>query len=283
MPLQFANPVWIDGGVPDFSCHLRRIVLPAARPGSPISRPVSAACTRRRSIADTPCGSWRSSTAWPDGEIGLYLKIHHAALDGVSGMALAGTLFDATAEPAEVPADWRQRVGEAEACRSRAAARAHFSPHRCPVREAGASPAGGAAVADRAGQVAPAAAGCPGWGRTWAWAATPLNVPITAERGFAAVSLSLAGVKEIAPAARGDAQRCRARAVQHRPASNTCRRTAGVPRKSLIGHHAGVAARCREHRNDDPGDADAGPLATHVPIRCADCRRCAPRPARPRP
>ena len=30
MPLQFANPVWIDGGLPAFSYHLRRIVLPAA-------------------------------------------------------------------------------------------------------------------------------------------------------------------------------------------------------------------------------------------------------------
>ena len=30
MPLHLANLVWIDGGIPDFSQHLRRIVLPAA-------------------------------------------------------------------------------------------------------------------------------------------------------------------------------------------------------------------------------------------------------------
>jgi diacylglycerol O-acyltransferase len=197
MPLQFANPVWIDGGVPDFSCHLRRIVLPAAAGFADLEACVSG-------LHSTPLD--RRYPLWQvaiieglaSGEIGLYLKIHHAALDGVSGMALAGGLFDATAEPGEVPADWREKAGKAEDAglgRRLAAAFRHTAGQS--VKLARHLPAG---LQLLAGMVKSAGQGtAPGMGQNLAFGPkTPLNVPISAERGFAALSLSLVGVKEIA-------------------------------------------------------------------------------------
>ncbi|MBL8374388.1 wax ester/triacylglycerol synthase family O-acyltransferase [Accumulibacter sp.] len=197
MPLQFANPVWIDGGLPEFSYHLRHIVLPAAASFADLEACVSG-------LHSTPLD--RRYPLWEvaiieglaSGEIGLYLKIHHAALDGVSGMALAGTLFDATAEPAEVPADWRQQVGEAEdpglGQRLGAIFRHTAAQYLKLARHL---PAG---LQLLTGMVRSAGQGrAPGMGQNLSFGPkTPLNVPIGAGRGFAALSLSLAGVKEIA-------------------------------------------------------------------------------------
>jgi len=52
MPLHLANLVWIDGGIPDFSQHLRRIVLPSAAGFGELEACVSG-CTRPCSIVDT--------------------------------------------------------------------------------------------------------------------------------------------------------------------------------------------------------------------------------------
>ncbi|MBK7676217.1 MAG: wax ester/triacylglycerol synthase family O-acyltransferase [Candidatus Accumulibacter sp.] len=197
MPLQFANPVWIDGGVPDFSYHLRRIVLPAAASFADLEACVSGL---HATLLDRRYPLWELAIieGLASGEIGLYLKIHHAALDGVSGMALAGALFDATAEPAEVPADWRQQVGEAEdpglGQRLGAIFRHTAAQYLKLARHL---PAG---LQLLTGMVRSAGRGStPGIGQNLSFGPkTPLNVPITAARGFAALSLSLAGVKEIA-------------------------------------------------------------------------------------
>ncbi|MEF8704716.1 MAG: wax ester/triacylglycerol synthase family O-acyltransferase [Candidatus Accumulibacter sp. UW26] len=197
MPLQFANPVWIDGGVPDFSYHLRRIVLPAAATFADLEACVSGL---HATPLDRRYPLWELAIieGLASGEIGLYLKIHHAALDGVSGMALAGALFDATAELAKVPADWRQQVGEGEAPglgQRLAAAFRHTATQY--VKLARHLPAG---LQLLTGMLRSAGQGsAPGMGQNLSFGPkTPLNVPISAARGFAALSLSLVGVKEIA-------------------------------------------------------------------------------------
>lgn len=197
MPLQFANPVWIDGGVPDFSYHLRHIVLSKAASFAELEGCVGGL---HSTLLDRRYPLWELTIieGLASGEIGLYLKIHHAALDGVSGMALAGQLFDPTAEPAEVPADWRERVGEVESpgLGERLGAAFRHTAAQCVslVRQL---PEGLHLVA---GMFKPEGKGkAAGMRQNLAFGPkTSLNVPISGERGFAAVSLSLAGVKEIA-------------------------------------------------------------------------------------
>jgi diacylglycerol O-acyltransferase len=116
------------------------------------------------------------------GEIGLYLKIHHAALDGVSGMALAGALFDATAEWPRCPEDWREQVGEGEAPglgQRLGAAFRHTATQY--VKLAVTCRRGCKLLTGMLGR--PAREVRPAWGRTCRLARkTPLNVPIRALR-----------------------------------------------------------------------------------------------------
>jgi hypothetical protein len=47
------------------------------------------------------------------GQVGLYIRVHHAVLDGAAGMALAGALLDPAPEPREVPRPPRGRRAQA--------------------------------------------------------------------------------------------------------------------------------------------------------------------------
>ncbi|MFC7650064.1 wax ester/triacylglycerol synthase domain-containing protein [Streptosporangium lutulentum] len=40
-----------------------------------------------------------SSRAWPSGRVALYAKVHHCAIDGVSGAETLAALLDLTPEP----------------------------------------------------------------------------------------------------------------------------------------------------------------------------------------
>jgi diacylglycerol O-acyltransferase len=232
MPLGFANPVWIDGGAPDFSHHLRYVVLSEAAGFSELEACVAGL---HATLLDRRYPLWELTIidGLATGEIALYLKIHHAALDGVSGMALAAALFDETREPAQVPADWSERIGAAEnpGIGQRLGAALRQTAFQC-VNAAKSLPAGlqllaGLVKADAKDKSA-------GMRQNLAFGPkTPLNVPITGERGFSAVSLSLSGVKEIAR--RQDAT---LNDIVLTICSGALRRYlqehGGVPRKSLI-------------------------------------------------
>ncbi len=197
MPLQFANPVWIDGGIPDFSYHLRHIVLPEAAGFAEFE-----ACVGE--LHSTPLDRryplWELTTiaGLAGGEMGMYLKVHHAALDGVSGMALADSLFDLTPEPAEVPDAWCERVAAAEEAgfKQRLGAAFSHSAEQC-VKLVRNLPEVWQLLT---GMLKSSGRGsAPGMRQNLTLGPrTVLNVSITGERGFAAVSLSLAGVKRLA-------------------------------------------------------------------------------------
>ncbi len=197
MPLQFANPVWIDGGMPDFSYHLRHIVLPEAAGFAELEACVGALHSTQ---LDRRHPLWELTTiaGLPGGEMGMYLKVHHAALDGVSGMALADSLFDLTPEPAEVPADWCTGVAAAEetGIRQRLGAAFSHTAEQCGklvrnLPEAFQLLTEMLRPADHGGRPAMAQ-------NLTLGPRTALNVLITGERAFAAVSLSLSGVRQLA-------------------------------------------------------------------------------------
>ncbi len=101
LPLDLANPVWLQGEV-DLDYHVRRVRLPA--PGN--------WAQLEAVVADLHAGVLdRSRPLWmihvfdgiEGGARAYYFKIHHAMLDGQAGVALAGALFDTSPDPAPRP------------------------------------------------------------------------------------------------------------------------------------------------------------------------------------
>jgi len=202
MLLQFANPVWVDDAKVDLDFHVRCLRLPP--PGTPAQL---AAC-----VADLHAELLdRSRPLWmlyvieglATGQRACYVKIHHAVLDGAAAMALARTLFD--------DAPGTRRIARAKPHTERAAAAPgvlrlaavalrhdaaqylkllrHLPEAARTLAGVVRNPGGGSTAGTRReSSFAPT---------------TPLNGAITAERGFAAVSLPLSEVRTLA--ARHDA------------------------------------------------------------------------------
>lgn len=101
VPLGVHNPIWVEDANFELDDHLRRVGLPA--PGGPAELAELVA-----SIASSPLD--RSRPLWElwlvegleHGHMAVIAKVHHAAIDGVSGVELMAALFDL--EPVPVAA-----------------------------------------------------------------------------------------------------------------------------------------------------------------------------------
>jgi diacylglycerol O-acyltransferase len=102
VPGNLALPVWVDDPRFDLDLHVQRVALPP--PGG------------RRELADLVARALsrpldRSRPLWEltfveglaDGYVATLLKVHHAMIDGISGMHLAAVLWDLQPEPSPVP------------------------------------------------------------------------------------------------------------------------------------------------------------------------------------
>ena len=110
MPLDLANPVWVHDDAIDIDYHVRRLSLPS--PGT--REQLMAVVGRLHSIIMD-----RSRPLWEialiEGVLGggyaMYLKLHHAGLDGLAGQRLVEALFDVTPTPRVVaPPKGKSRV-----------------------------------------------------------------------------------------------------------------------------------------------------------------------------
>lgn len=128
VPFRLNHPIWVEDPHFDLDYHIRRIGAPA--PGGHRELAELAA-----QIASTPLD--RSRPLWElyvveglaDGNIGVVTKMHHCAVDGVSGAELMVNLFDVSPEgrdieapeprtPEPIPSDL-ELVGHAVASRAR--------------------------------------------------------------------------------------------------------------------------------------------------------------------
>jgi WS/DGAT/MGAT family acyltransferase len=128
VPFRLNHPVWVEDPAFDLDYHIRRIGAPS--PGSHKELAELAG-----QIASTPLD--RSRPLWElyvvegleDGNIGVITKMHHCAIDGVSGAELMVNLFDLDPsgreieapeprEPEPIPSDLSM-VGHALASRAR--------------------------------------------------------------------------------------------------------------------------------------------------------------------
>lgn len=201
MPFDLSNPVWVEDDDIDLDHHVRHITLP--KPGSNsqlqqyVARLHSTLLDRSR-----PLWEFFVIDGLRSGEAALYIKVHHARLDGQAGVALGRALFDTTPEgrPIKPP---RHRARRAE-------------------YQLGVAELLGAAISNTAIQVVKLVKALPAIGRAgkslllpdkgadgkrqWLLPKdlkffaprTSFNVAITNQRRFAARTVPLAEVKEIA-------------------------------------------------------------------------------------
>lgn len=101
-PLGLDQPYWIDD--PDFDLvhHVKHRALP--RPGDD-SKLAELVCELASTRLDRSLPLWELHfiEGLRGGRLAAITKMHHAAIDGVSGAEILGKLLDLTAEPAAVP------------------------------------------------------------------------------------------------------------------------------------------------------------------------------------
>ncbi len=246
LPLDFANPVWVENAGVDLNYHVRHVVLPP-----PGTQAQLEACAARihSTLLDRSRPLWEvhAIEGLRTGQAAFYMRVHHAVLDGAGGMALAEALFDRTPAPRKTPPPPRggrvedDAPGTAEL--AGAALRHDVAQYAKLVRQlpvlarivlsARARPRGPVST--------PARRGLPFGPRT------PLNVTITGARRFAAASLPLDEVRSIAHA--HDAKLNDVVLALCSAALRTyLSRHGGIPEQSLI---AGMPLSLRESGNTE--------------------------------
>lgn len=103
MPLNLANPLWIEHGEVDLEYHVRRLRLPA-----PARRRAVEECVARLHARpldrQRPLWQFHVIEGLPRGRIALYVKMHHAGLDGASAQAFMRAIIDGSpGQPAPPP------------------------------------------------------------------------------------------------------------------------------------------------------------------------------------
>lgn len=101
MPLDLVNPIWLGGAVVNLDDHIKHVVLP--KPGTQTQLDAAVAKLHEGMMdRDRPLWEFAVIEGLQDGNVAFYSKIHHAALDGQGGVALAHAILDISATPRAV-------------------------------------------------------------------------------------------------------------------------------------------------------------------------------------
>ena len=100
-PIQLDHPVWVEELEPDFEYHIRHMALP--KPGS--DEQLIKLVTRLHMILldrERPLWQFYVIEGLKGGRFALYLKMHHATIDGGASSAAIETIFSYEPQPAPV-------------------------------------------------------------------------------------------------------------------------------------------------------------------------------------
>ncbi len=204
VPLGIDQPYWVDDADFDIEYHIRELALP--RPGSDAQLTEQVARLHARPLdRSRPLWEIYLITGLARRRIAVYTKIHHSAIDGVSGAELLTALLDLTPEGRELPAAEPFRPPgppNRAMLAALAAARLAWRPVQT-VRVAGGLvrvlPTLAPALSPLIGGMLGLGRGDGGVIRTTPGRAppTPFNQPITAHRRLALRSLPLDDVKTV--------------------------------------------------------------------------------------
>jgi hypothetical protein len=111
VPLDLASPLWLENTPVDIERHLKRVLLP--KPGTQAQLEATVAALHEPLLdRDKPLWEFTLIEGLESGEAALYSKIHHAALDGQGGVALAQAVLDTDAKGRTVqPGDKAMKSG----------------------------------------------------------------------------------------------------------------------------------------------------------------------------
>ncbi|MFT5277374.1 MAG: diacylglycerol O-acyltransferase [Glaciecola sp.] len=106
MPFDIANPIWVMDEDIDIDYHLRHVIVPPPATRNTVDKLVA---RLHSSLLDRSRPLWEMHILdglpvpkdLPEGTryVGLYSKMHHAALDGMGGQVLMEAIMDVTAVP----------------------------------------------------------------------------------------------------------------------------------------------------------------------------------------
>ena len=202
MPFDLANPVWVDDDDLDLDHHIHHVIMP--RPGT-LAQLERLVGRLHSSLLDRSRPLWEMHIieGLQTGQVALYSKMHHAAIDGQAGVAVAKALFDISETPAPVKAPRAaRRPDSSQLGMAELATAALSNAVQQYVKLIQSIPATAKAIAN---VLMPVAEGTgqrafelPKSLRTAP--RTPLNVSITNQRSFAARSVPLAEVKQMSKA-----------------------------------------------------------------------------------
>ena len=116
MPFDIANPIWVMDEDLDIDYHIRHVIVPPPADRITVDKVVA---RLHSSLLDRSRPLWEMHildglpvpSDLPDGTryVGLYSKMHHAALDGMGGQVLMEAIMDVTAIPREPKKRLRRR------------------------------------------------------------------------------------------------------------------------------------------------------------------------------
>jgi diacylglycerol O-acyltransferase len=138
VPLNLDQPYWVDDDKFDLEFHVRHIALPA--PGDWRQLCIQVARLHARPL-DRNAPLWEAYVieglnnveGVPKGSFAMYLKVHHAAMDGASGVKFFAAFNDMSPEPpaAPPPSPWRPQAAPKT---STLLTRAYFNNLRTPFK-----------------------------------------------------------------------------------------------------------------------------------------------------
>jgi diacylglycerol O-acyltransferase len=102
VPLGLDHPYWIDDPDFDLEYHVRELALPTPGDDRQLAEQVARIHARPLDRA-RPLWEMYVIQGLQDGRVAVFTKIHHAAIDGVSGAEILGVLLDPSPEGREIP------------------------------------------------------------------------------------------------------------------------------------------------------------------------------------
>ncbi len=133
VPLGLDRPYWIEDPDFDLDFHIRHIAVPPpgtdAQLADLVARLHSRALDRRRAL-------WEAYLieGLANGNVAIYTKMHHCAIDGASGMDLTSVVFDPTPEPAVIEAPSTPWSGERKPTSGELLARTAMTAATAPAK-----------------------------------------------------------------------------------------------------------------------------------------------------
>ncbi len=196
-PFDLGHPNWEAADEIDLDYHIQRVTLPA--PGT--MRQLESAVAKAHAVLldrSQPLWQFTMFDGLASGEIALYAKIHHAALDGQGGVVLASAILDLTAVPRVVPMPTKtERTPKADVTVGKMIGAAFSNTLAQYAKIVKSLPTVASAVKQAASPMLKKALDSKSVPMEFA-PRTPFNVNITSERVFATATLSFDAVRAAA-------------------------------------------------------------------------------------